>query len=219
MRGRSCRWAGPPRTGFAPGPARSSGSARRGCARDTLPDDTRRQVLGLWGARVRSAARLVQILREIMAMEVDLDERVGSWLEFSPDDHSRLGGARAAIGRNCCLGARAWSVSHKIRVTLHCRDLDEYERCLPGRAECTRLGDLLRSYLGPTIESEIALTLPADRLPPTRLGQAGQLGWTSFALPPPDTDADPAAPGAAGSAPSFRSPPDPPANSDRKPEK
>lgn len=187
--------------------------------RDTLPDDTRRRVLGLWGSRVRSAARLIQILREVMAMDLDLDERVGSWLEFSPDDHSRLGGARAALGRNCCLGARAWSVSHKIRVTLHCRDLAEYERCLPGRAECTRLGDLLRSYLGPTIESEIALTLPAGRLPPTRLGQAGQLGWTSFALPPPDPGT---APGAAAGGPRrvcavFPVPPDSPANSDRKP--
>lgn len=188
--------------------------------RDTLPDDARRQVLGLWGARVRSATRLLQILRQVMAMAVDLDERVGSWLEFSPDDHSRLGGPRAAVGRNCCLGARAWSVSHKIRVTLHCRDLDEYERCLPGRADCTRLGDVLRSYLGPTIESEIALTLPADRLPPTRLGQAGQLGWTTFSLPPSATGAQDRAdaPPARRLCAVFPVPPDPPANSDRKPQ-
>ena len=155
-------------------------------ARDTLPDDARRQVLGLWGARVRSAARLMQILREIMAMDLDLDERVGSWLEFSPDDHSRLGGARAAIGRNCCLGARAWSVSHKIRVTLHCRDLDEYERCLPGRAECTRLGDLLRSYLGPPSSrrsrSPCRPTAAADA---ARAGRAARLDQLRPAAPRP----------------------------------
>jgi type VI secretion system protein ImpH len=193
--------------------------------RDSLPDDTRRHLLGLWGARVRSATRLLQILREVMAMEVTLTERVGTWLDFSPDDHSRLGGPRAALGRNCCLGARAWSVNHKIRVTLHCRSLAEYERCLPGRPDCTRLGDTLRSYLGPTQEAEIALTLPAAHLPATRLGQAGQLGWTSFALCPsdPDTapDTAPDTPPEPEAAPRlcavFPVPLDAPANSDRRP--
>ena len=200
---------------------RSSAMARRGWPRATPCPTMRGGRCSGSGARGCAAPRgWCRSCARSWRWRLDLDERVGSWLEFSPDDHSRLGGARAAIGRNCCLGARAWSVSHKIRVTLHCRDLDEYERCLPGRAECTRLGDLLRSYLGPTIESEIALTLPADRLPPTRLGQAGQLGWTSFALPPPDTmHADAAAPGARRLCAVFPVPPDPPANSDRKPEK
>jgi len=164
--------------------------------RDALDDDTRRHLLGLWGGRVRSGTRLLQLLRQIMDMAVDLDERVGSWLDFHPDDLTHLGAESAVLGRNCCLGARAYSVTHKIRVTLHCRDLAEYEACLPGRADCTRLVDFLYSYLGATTEVDIALTLPEPTLPATRLGQAGQLGWTSFMPAPANTDTDPAAPDA-----------------------
>lgn len=156
--------------------------------RDSLDDDTRRHLSGLWGSRVRSATRLSQLLREVMEMDVELEERVGTWLEFSDDDLSRLGTESASLGRNCCLGARAYSVNDKIRVTLHCRDLGEYDSCLPGRPECRRLVDFLHGYLGDTVEVDIALTLPEDKLPTTRLGAAGQLGWTSFVRP--DTEAD-----------------------------
>jgi len=151
--------------------------------RDSLDDDTRRQLTGLWGSRVRSATRLIQLLEQVMEMDVTLEERVGSWLEFNADDISRLGGNNAALGRNCCLGARAYSINDKIRVILHCRDLAEYDSCLPGRRECRRLLDFLQGYLGDMIEVDIVLTLPEASLPATRLGQAGQLGWTTFARP------------------------------------
>ena len=158
--------------------------------RDALDDDTRRRLMGLWGSRVRGGARLIQLLRAVMEMDVDLAERVGSWLEFDPGELSRLGGAHATLGESFCVGARAYSVNDKLRVTLHCRSLAEYESCLPGQRECHRLVDFLHSYLGATVEVDIALTLPDALLPATRLGQEGKLGWTTFARPPLDEATD-----------------------------
>ncbi|MDD7972868.1 type VI secretion system baseplate subunit TssG [Roseinatronobacter alkalisoli] len=157
--------------------------------RDSLPDDTRLGLTGLLNMRVRSIARLRQCLFHLLGTPITLEEHVGTWLEFDPADCSRLGRVASTLGRDICLGTRAFSLNDKLRLTLHCRDLAEYNAFLPGQPECRRLIDFLQSYLGPTLEVDIALSLPEYLAPPTRLGQAGQLGWTSFTLSPPPPDA------------------------------
>ena len=156
--------------------------------RDSLPDEVRLSLVGLISARSRSVARLRQCLRHILGTPVTLHENIGTWLEFDPADCSRLGQNASNLGQNMCLGTRALSLNDKLRIVLHCRDLEEYHGFLPGRPECRRLVDFLRSYLGPLLEVDIALSLPEAQLPPTRLGAAGQLGWTSFSLSPRESD-------------------------------
>lgn len=156
--------------------------------RDSLPDEVRLGLAGLLSSRVRSVARLQQCLRHILGTPVTLEEHVGTWLEFDPADCSRLGQRASNLGENMCLGTRAFSLNDKLRLVLHCRDLDEYHSFLPGQPQCRWLVDFLRAYLGPLLEVDIALSLPEPALPPTRLGAAGQLGWTSFSLSPPDPD-------------------------------
>ena len=163
--------------------------------RDSLPDEVRLGLAGLISSRVRSVARLRQCLRHILGTPVTLHEHVGSWLEFDPGDCSHLGRQASRLGQDMCLGTRAFSLNDKLRLVLHCRDLEEYRSFLPGQPECRRLVDFLRFYLGPLLEVDIALSLPEALLPPTRLGAAGQLGWTSFSLSPSDSD-DPAPEGA-----------------------
>lgn len=152
--------------------------------RDSLPDMIRLGLAGLISSRLRSASRLRRCLKHILGTPVTLEEHVGTWLEFDPADCSRLGQRASSLGQDICLGTRAFSLNDKLRLVLHCRDLDEYHAFLPGQPECRRLVDFLRAYLGPTVEVDIALSLPEAMLPPTRLGAAGQLGWTSFSLSP-----------------------------------
>ena len=156
--------------------------------RDSLPDAVRLGLAGLLSSRVRSVARLRQCLDHILGTPVTLEEHVGTWLEFDPEDCSALGRRASTLGQDICLGTRAFSLNEKLRLVLHCRDLDEYHAYLPGQPENRRLVDFLRAYLGPTLEADIALSLPEPLLPPTRLGEAGQLGWTSFSLSPETTD-------------------------------
>lgn len=162
--------------------------------RDSLPDSVRLGLTGLLSGRVRSATRLRQCLGHIVEMPFDLEEHVGSWLEFEDDDRTRLGQTASGLGQDTCLGARSYSLSDKLRLTLHCDSLPTYRAHLPGRAACRRLTDFLKSWLGVTTEVEIALSLPVDIVPATVLGQAGELGWTSFtpqaipSEPVPDRD-------------------------------
>jgi type VI secretion system protein ImpH len=152
--------------------------------RDSLPDEVRLGLTGLLSARVRSAARLRQCLKHILGTPVTLQEHVGTWLDFDPADCSQLGRNASTLGQDMCLGTRAFSLTHRIRLVLHCRDLAEYQSLLPGQPECRRLLDFLHGYLGRALDVDIALSLPEDLVPPTYLGQAGRLGWTSFALSP-----------------------------------
>lgn len=172
--------------------------------RDSLPDTVRLGLAGPMSGRVRSATRLRQCLHQILEMGITLEEHVGSWLEFDPEDTSRLGQQASQLGQTLCLGTRAYSLSDKLRLTLHCEDLDMYNRYLPGQPLCRRLADFLHGWLGQTMEVEIALSLPAHLVPATRLGQAGQLGWSAFSLSPdtgPDTGPDAAQNTAQNTAP------------------
>ncbi len=148
--------------------------------RDAIPDIVKLRFAGLLGSRVRSAARLVQIMREMLGLDVELQERVGSWLEFEPGDRSLLGGPRAALGATAMLGRRSYSVNDKVRLIVHTDTLEEYSRFLPGGGHFEVVAGFLQFYLGQTVEIELGLTLPDDRLPASCLGRVGLLGWTSF---------------------------------------
>ncbi len=148
--------------------------------RDDIPDIVKLRFVGLLGSRVRSAARLVQIMREMLGLNVELHERVGTWLEFEPSDRSSLGSPRAVLGQTTVLGSRSFSVNDKVRLIIHTDTLEEYGRFLPGGSYFEVVAGFLHFYLGQTTEIEVGLTLPVSKLPATKLGQAGQLGWTSF---------------------------------------
>ncbi len=158
--------------------------------RDSVPDVARLEYAGLLGSRIRSAARLVQVLRRMLRLDVVLEERVGSWLEFEPADLTSLGGPRAALGQTSYLGSRVHSINEKARLTIRTRSLDEYLAFLPGTDRCRELTDFLYFYLGDMIDIDIALAMPARALPEIRLGQSGQLGWTSWAAPDREGDPD-----------------------------
>lgn len=158
--------------------------------RDAIPDLAKLEYAGVLGSRIRSAARLLHVMRRMLNLDVTLEERVGTWLEFEPGDLTRLAGPRAALGQNSYLGARVHSINDKARLTIRTRSLREYQSFLPGTPRCRELTDFLYFYLGDMTEVDIALTMPAGALPDTQLGSAGQLGWTSWAAPDRSGDPD-----------------------------
>ena len=78
----------------------------------------------------KSASRLRQMLRGIFHAEVDIEERVGSWLTFEPSDRLLLGGG-AELGLGTYIGDRVYSINEKICVLIKARDLKQYRQFLP----------------------------------------------------------------------------------------
>jgi type VI secretion system protein ImpH len=146
---------------------------------DDIPDAAKIAYAGLVAPKAKSAARLRRLVRGLFGVECEVEEFVGLWLTLEPGDCSRLdGGSR--LGVDLMAGGSFFSISDKIRLRLHMRDLAEYERYLPGERRCDELADLVFFHLGDDVEWEAELALPADQAPALQLGRSGRLGWTGW---------------------------------------
>lgn len=147
--------------------------------RDSIPDIAKLPFAGLVAPRVRSARRLMQLLRGVLGLDVTIEERIGTWLEFEPADRMSLG-ARGALGVDSFLGQRCYSINDKFRVRIRTASLTEYLDLLPRGKAAERLADLVFFYTGHRYEYDVELCLPARLAPSLQLGKAGQLGWTTW---------------------------------------
>ncbi|WP_051949421.1 type VI secretion system baseplate subunit TssG [Methylosinus sp. PW1] len=143
---------------------------------------------GLLGPQVKSASRLRQAIRGMLRVETEIDEFIGSWLEFDARERSHLGGRNSTLGVDFLVGAASFSVQDKIRVRLYVADMAQYRKFLPVGDDCDRLVDILFFYVGDEIDWDVELAVPARCVEPIRLtsdsaaGPAGggRLGWTSW---------------------------------------
>ena len=109
---------------------------------------------------MRSASRLEQALRGILDVDVHIREREGMWLDFEDADLSRIGQSGVNLGQNSYLGARAYSINDKAVIELRARSREEYNALLPGGTMFARLADMVRFYLGDTVDFDVAVALP-----------------------------------------------------------
>ena len=150
--------------------------------RGAVDDTNRLRYTALQLGRVRTPVKLRQLLRAHFGIKVRIDEFVSSWLDFAPEDLSRMGQSGMGLGRDIKLGSRTATTGEKIVVHLECADLEEYRTFLPGRPRHAELADLIQGYLGHFFAVEVALWLPRAAVVPARLGASAELGWMT-ALP------------------------------------
>jgi type VI secretion system protein ImpH len=151
--------------------------------RDSVPDIAKISFAGLTGSRIKSAARLKQFIESVLQVKADIEERVGCWLVFEPEDRMGLGSRHSGLGVDAALGVRAYSINDKIRIGIIATSLEQYRRMLPGGDLSEILTDLVFHYLGHRLEFDVELGLDAEQAPPARLGVSGELGWTSWVAP------------------------------------
>lgn len=129
--------------------------------------------------RVRSPTKLRQILGAHFDVAIRVEEFVASWLNFSPEDRSMMGGQGMSLGRDMRVGKRALSIGEKIVIHVECATLEEYRSFLPGRPRQAELKDLVLGYTGGFYEVDVALWLPRPRIGAAQIGIGTELGWTS----------------------------------------
>lgn len=151
--------------------------------RDSVPDIAKVQFAGLAGAQVKSATRLQHLLKGVFGVDVDVIERVGSWLIFEAGDLTAIGRQGSTLGVDSFVGTRAYSINDKIRVRIVAGTLEEYRNFLPSGARFENLVDLVFFYVGHRADFDMELALRADLAPAVELGKSGQLGWTSWIAP------------------------------------
>ena len=152
---------------------------------DSIPDIAKLEYAGLIAPKAKSASRLERFLRGLFGVRVEIDEFVGSWLVFDPDDRTSIGRKHAALGKDLLLGSSVFSVEDKIRIRLYVKDFAQYEQFLPAKgSDLSRpLADAVFFYIGDELDWEVELAIPAGEVAPVRLGIGGRLGWTSWVSP------------------------------------
>jgi len=153
--------------------------------RDAMPDLTKLHFAGHLSGQTRHAEGLASILSAFFKMPVRIECFVGAWLTLQLSDRTRLADRpeTGALGRTVLLGGRVWSRQHKFRVVFGPLTLTEYLRLLPGGISFHRLIPIVRNYAGDTLIWDVNLILRREEVPPTRLGQQGRLGWTTWLMP------------------------------------
>ena len=150
---------------------------------DSIPDAVKLGYAGLLGAQAKSASRLTAAMRGLFNVEVEIDEFVGMRLEIEPTDQTAIGARHATLGADAMMGGTIFTVQDKIRIRIFANSLEQYQRFLPTGDLCEPLADLMFFYNGEQLEWDTELAIRAGAVPPIRLGQSGQLGWTTWMAP------------------------------------
>ncbi|PTV95969.1 type VI secretion system protein ImpH [Rhodobacter aestuarii] len=158
--------------------------------RDSVPDSARVHVAGLAYGRDRSPVRLRQILERLLGDPIEVIEHCPSWIDIEPEDRNSMGLRGSRLGRDMFLGARIRTVNDRITLSVKVDSLQAYRDYLPGGPSHRRLTDLVFWYLRDRVAVTLRLSLPANAIPPARLGQTAELGWMAALSPTfaPDDD-------------------------------
>lgn len=150
---------------------------------DTVDDLVKVAFAGLLGAKTKSASRLARALTALFGVEAEIEEFVGMRLMFEPDQCSRMGVGFSTLGRDILVGSAAYSVQDKIRIRLYAESLEAFEQLLPVGPRAQAFTDMVDFYLGPELEWDVELCLPAREAKGMALGSSGRLGWTGWLSP------------------------------------
>lgn len=162
--------------------------------RDAMPDGMKLAFSGRLSQAGRNEEGLLAIISHFFTAKVEVHSFVGCWLPLDESDLFSFRGRptqkpRGRLGRGVTVGDRVWSRQAKFRIRIGPLTLGAYHRLLPkpvsedgeGHASSLqRLKAIVRNYLGDTLDWDVNLVLRADEVPTTRLGMAGELGWTTW---------------------------------------
>jgi type VI secretion system protein ImpH len=150
---------------------------------DRMPDAAKIGYAGLLAPKARSAQRLKQMLGGLFGVEIEVDEFAGSRLIFHEEDRSILGRSLCRLNEDFIVGTSVFSVEDKITIRVHASTLRQYHEFLPSGRLFPAFTDAIYFYLGPEIDFEAELAIPARETRGVKLGSFGQLGWTSWLAP------------------------------------
>jgi type VI secretion system protein ImpH len=157
--------------------------------RDRMPDVAKRHFAGHLGAGARSAHGLSCLLEEFFEVPVEVEEFVGTWLRLEPEDQWAMG-MQIGLGHGTGLGEQVWTRNGKFRLKIGPVSLNDYRRLLPGTGSLERLRDIVRNYVGDTVEWDVNLILKKDEVPPAIIGETATLGHAMWCGSRPEDAGD-----------------------------
>ncbi len=161
--------------------------------RDAAPDLAKLHYAGRLVGQTRNPEGLQAILADFFNLPVTIENFVGHWLPLSETSRCRLGTSPTTglLGVTAVIGERVWDCQYKFRIVIGPMPLEEFQRFLPGSDSLRRLVAWVRNYVGDQLLWDVNLILKREEVPPLKLGEETQLGWTTWLTSQPlDRDAD-----------------------------
>ncbi len=163
--------------------------------RDALPDHAKLHFAGHLSCQTKHRSGLRSFLRAFFEIPVDIEPFIGQWLRLPHRNRCRLGESRATgvLGETLIVGSHIWDCQQRFRIFMGPMGIEEYRGFLPGSEEGSieRLIAAVRNYLGDELAWDVRLILRKEEVPPLRLGEMAQLGWTTWLTGKPfEHDAD-----------------------------
>ncbi len=150
--------------------------------RDALDDHAKLYMAGRLSQQARPAEGLQAMLEELFLVPMTVEQYVGEWMSLPAEARMELGKspAVATLGETATLGERVWGSQHKFRIVCGPLDGKDFRRFLPGEKSLAKLCSTVRNYVGDELDWELRLLLLGKDTPTAKLGEFGQLGWTSW---------------------------------------
>ncbi|MFQ5587546.1 MAG: type VI secretion system baseplate subunit TssG [Nitrospiria bacterium] len=146
---------------------------------------------GRFVCQTRNAEGLKAILSDFFQIPVAIEEFIGQWITLPKQYRCQLGGRYDSncLGGTATIGSQVWVCQQKFRIVMGPMDYSPFRRLLPGGESLKRLTALVRHYVGDELEWDVRLILKKEEVPGIKLGERGQVGWTSW-LNPKNLEAD-----------------------------
>ena len=150
--------------------------------RDALDDHAKLFMAGRLSQQSRPAEGLQAMLEELFLVPMTVEQYVGEWMTLPAEAELKLGSSPtvASLGKTATLGGRVWGGQHKFRIVCGPLDGADFRRFLPGEKSLAKLCSTVRNYVGDELDWELRLLLVGGETPSSKLGEFGQLGWTSW---------------------------------------
>lgn len=150
--------------------------------RDAVSDSAKLYYSGRLACQTRNAEGLEAIIGDFFGMKTEFQTFSGRWLELPPDCLCQLGVSpeTGSLGVTSLVGSRFWDCQLSFRIRMGPLSLADYQRMLPTGKSFQRLRSWVLNYLDERLNWDLQLVLQAAEVPSVSLGQAGQLGWTTW---------------------------------------
>jgi len=149
---------------------------------DEFSDQAKLFHAGHYSSQKRSAEGLLAIVSQQFSMPVKLNEFEPEWLELPEEARLYLGQSlhTGRLGTNTVIGGRTYERQFRFALEFGPLTRQQFEYLLPDQRAPDTLAALVRNYVGLEFTWEYRIVVLEEEVPTARLGQYGQLGWSTW---------------------------------------
>jgi type VI secretion system protein ImpH len=150
-----------------------------------IADESLAYYAGALRQRPVSAVQLQNILRDYFQVNITIQQFVGCFYALPPENQTMLGLANAELGATALVGQRVWQRDLRIGLKIGPLRRRDFERFLPREQAARALEQMLKLFVGLTLECEVQLVLHVEDVCGSDLSDhrhSGRLGWDTFLI-------------------------------------